>query len=183
MAGTKLLRWGGLVVAIGALVSGGPVGAGTEPPPDIDQEVLDALRAEIQQGFPGESDLTKASEEFGRLVALYDQNTQVGDIGADSELTGLCGAYACSSDSSGALLDAAMDVGDDYLPIDLIDGGPAFTSSNPFKVDPRGLVQYSGFSPEDGDGPENHPGTSRPAESASTRAATRTPISRTATRA
>lgn len=151
--------WGrGCALVVGALglVSSGPALAGDEAPPDIDQEVLDALRAEIPEGFPGESDLTEASEEFGRLVALYNQSTQVGAIGSGSKLTGLCGGYAYSFDKNGALLDAAMDVGDDSPPIDVIDGGQAFTSGNPFKVDPRGLVQYYGFSPENGDGPQNH---------------------------
>ena len=124
----KWRRWwrgGALVIGAVGLASSGPVSAGDVAPPDIDQEVLDALRAEIPEGFPGESDLTEASEEFGRLVALYGQSTQVGAIGSGSKLTGLCGGYAYSYDKDGALMDAAMDVGDDGAPIDLIDGGQA----------------------------------------------------------
>jgi len=150
---TNILRWGGLVIAAAALVTSGPADAGTEPPGD---GTLDELRAEIPEGFPGEQDLTEANEEFLRLVALYGETTDVGDLGTGSRLTGLCGGYAYSFDQDGDLLDAALDVGDDGPPVDIIDGGPAFTSSNPFKVDPRGLVQYFGFSPREGDGPANH---------------------------
>lgn len=152
----KLLHWGGLVLVTGALIGGAPVRAGEQAPPDLDDSVLDALREEIPEGFPGKSDLTEANEEFGRLVAIYGQSTDAGPIGPGSKLTGLCGGYAYSFDSNGDLLDAAMDIGDDSAPVDMMDGGQAFTSSNPFKVDPRGLVQYYGFSPRDGDGPENH---------------------------
>ncbi len=156
MARRALWRRGAIVVGAVALVSGGPALAGTDEPPDIDQELLDALRTEIPEGFPGESDLTEASEEFGRLVSLYGESTAVGPIGASSQLTGLCGGYAYSFEGNGDLLDAVMDVGDDNPPVDIIDGGQAFTSDNPFKVDPRGIVQYYGFSPEEGDGPEDH---------------------------
>jgi len=143
----------GSVVALGLSFS---VGAVAQNDPVIDQDALDALRAEIPEGDPGKYDLTEASEEFGQLVALYGQSTLVGDFGDGSQLTGVCGGFAYSYDKNGDLLDAAMDVGDTDPPIDLLDGGQAFTSSNPFKVDPRGLVQYYGFSPEDGDGPKEH---------------------------
>jgi len=137
----------GLSFTIGAVAQGDPV---------VDQDTLDALRAEIPEGFPGKYDLTEASAEFGQLVSLYGESTEVGDFGDGSQLTGVCGGYAYSYDENGDLLDAAMDVGDGDPPIDVLDGSQAFTSNNPFKVDPRGLVQYYGFSPEDGDGPKNH---------------------------
>ena len=122
-----------------------------------DNAALDALRAEVPEGDPGKFDLTEASEEFGRLVALYDQaTTGVSDFGDGSELTGPCGGWAYSYDSNGDLLDAAMDVGNGDPPIDILDGGAAFTAGNPFRVDVRGLVQYFGFAPENGDGPRNH---------------------------
>lgn len=118
---------------------------------------LDAIRAEIPEGNPGKSDLTEASQEFRKLVELYGQTTQIVDFGDGSMLIGPCGGYAYSYDKNGALLDAAMDVGDGSPPVDLLDGlQQAFTSGNPFKVDPRGVVTYYGFSPEDGDGPRNH---------------------------
>jgi hypothetical protein len=121
-----------------------------------DDDILDALRAEVPESFPGKSDLTEANEEFGRLVAIYGASTEVADFGDGSVLTGLCGGYAYSFDQDGNLIDAAMDLGDDSPPVDIVDGGQAFTSSNPFKVDTRGLVQYFGFAPRDGDGPQNH---------------------------
>lgn len=137
----------GLSVTIGAVAQSDPV---------VDQDTLDALRAEIPEGFPGKYDLTEASAEFGQLVSLFDQSTEVGDFGDGSQLTGMCGGYAYSYDENGDLIDAVMDIGNNDPPVDLLDGGQAFTSSNPFKVDTRGIVQYYGFSPEDGDGPEDH---------------------------
>ena len=122
----------------------------------IDQDALDALREEIPEGFPGKYDLTEANEEFGRLVAAYGQSTEVPDFGTGSSLTGSCGGYAYSFDADGMLIDAAMDTGGGDPPIDVLDGVQAFTAANPFKVDTRGLVQYFGFFPRDGDGPEDH---------------------------
>lgn len=124
---------------------------------ETNDPALDALRAEVPEGFPGEYDLTEASEEFGQLVSLYGQTTAVADFGDESELSGPCGGWAYSYDKNGELLDAAMDVGAGSPPIDILDGGiQAFTASNRFRVDPRGVVQYYGFSPENGDGPRNH---------------------------
>ena len=142
----------GSVVALGLSFA---LGAGAQDD-TVDQDTLDALRAEVPEGDPGKYDLTEANEEFGRLVEIYGQSTQVPSFGDGSQLTGVCGGYAYSFDKNGSLIDAAMDVGDGNPPIDLQGGGQAFTSSNPFKVDPRGLVQYYGFSPRDGDGPEDH---------------------------
>ena len=53
-------------------------------------------------------------------------------------------------------VDAAADWGDDNPPVDLLDGGQAFTTSNRFKVDTRGVVVYYGFMPHEGDGPIDH---------------------------
>lgn len=122
----------------------------------IEGEDLAGLRALIPEGYPGEYDLTAASAEFGQLASLYGQSTNVANFGDGSQLTGLCGGWAYSYDKNGVILDAAFDVGDDFPPIDLLDGVQAFTSSNPFRVDPRGVVIYYGFSPEAGDGPLNH---------------------------
>ena len=138
-------------LTFGALFAGARADARQNDP------ALDALRAEIPEGFPGEYDLTEANEEFGQLVSLYGQTTQIADFGDASMLSGPCGGWAYSYDKNGDLLDAAMDVGNGDPPIDLLEGGvQAFTSANPFRVDPRGIVQYYGFSPEDGDGPLNH---------------------------
>lgn len=141
------------VVALGLSFT---ISASAQSDPVIDQDTLDALRAEIPEGFPGKYDLTEADERFGQLVSLYGQSTAVPDFGDGSVLTGMCGGYAYSYDENGELIDAAMDVGNNEPPVDLIDGGQAFTSSNPFEVDTRGLVQYYGFAPRSGDGPEDH---------------------------
>jgi hypothetical protein len=122
----------------------------------LDQETLDALRSEIPEGFPGERDLTEADAEFRQLVSIYGQSTAVPDFGDGSSLTGTCGGYAYSFGEDGELIDAAVDFGTSDPPVDVLDGGQAFTSSNPFEVDTRGLVQYYGFFPESGDGPEEH---------------------------
>lgn len=149
-------RWlTAVVLAAGAaLVIGGA--AGGQAPSVVDEDTLDALREEVPESYPGKSDLTEANDEFGRLVAIYGESTEVTNTSTESKLTGVCGGYAYSFGENGDLIDAALDVGNDSPPVDIPDGGQAFTSSNPFKVDPRGIVQYFGFSPREGDGPENH---------------------------
>ena len=123
---------------------------------DSSDPALDALRAEVPEGFPGKYDLTEANEEFGRLVELYGESTSVVAFGDGSELSGPCGGWAYSYDKNGELLDAAMDAGDGSPPFDIVDGTQAFTAANPFRVDPRGIVQYFGFAPQVGDGPRDH---------------------------
>ncbi len=145
------------VLTVGTLlVLGLALGAIAQDPPSTGDDALDALRELIPEGEPGEYDLTEADEEFGQLVVLFNESTQVGDFGTGSQLTGPCGGFAYSYDENGDLIDAAMDVGDSAAPVDLLDGGQAFTSSNAFKVDTRGVVIYYGFSPRMGDGPLNH---------------------------
>jgi hypothetical protein len=122
----------------------------------FDEETTDAIRALVPEGFPGEFDLTEASAEYGQFVSALGASTAVGDFGTESKLTGWCGGWAYSYDKNGDLLDAAVDVGDAGPPIDILDGTQAFTASNRFRVDPRGVVVYYGFSPESGDGPLNH---------------------------
>ncbi len=146
------------VVGVGATVALGlAVGAIAQTdPPSTGDDALDAIRDAIPEGFPGKFDLTEASAEFGMLVSLFGQSSQVADFGTGSQLTGPCGGYAFSYDKDRQLIDAAIDAGDNNPPGDLLDGGQAFTSSNPFKVDTSGIVTYFGFSPEVGDGPLNH---------------------------
>jgi hypothetical protein len=145
----------GAAMAVGSLLI--TLEAAAQPQPMvIDDATLDQIRAQIPEGEPGEYDLTEASAEFGQLVSLFGQSTVVADFGVGSELTGLCGGFAYSYDKNGDLLDAAFDVGDDNPPVDLLDGTQAFTASNRFRVDPRGVVVYYGFAPESGDGPLNH---------------------------
>lgn len=139
---------GGLVLLVGS----SPAAAQDD---GLDQSTLDALRAEVPEGEPGDDDIQEGDDRFGRLVAILGQNTIV-NIGSSSKLEGVCGGYAYSFDEDGELIDAAMAFGDGSPPVDVLDGGQAFTSSNRFKVDTRGLVQYYGFMPRSGDGPENH---------------------------
>ena len=134
----------------------GSVAQATEADSEVDQDVLDAIREQIPEGAPGESDLTEADEEFGQLVSLFGESTDVANFGSGSVLTGPCGGYAYSYDEDGQLLDAALDFGDSGPPVDLLEGGAAFTSGNPFEVDTRGVVVYYGFMPDIGDGPLNH---------------------------
>lgn len=144
----------GLVLATGVMLGLGlAVGALAQSTGD---DALDAIRELIPEGEPGEYDLTEADAEFRQLVSLFGASSQVADFGTGSQLTGPCGGFAYSYDKDGMLIDAAMDVGDGDPPVDLLDGGQAFTSGNAFKVDTRGVVVYFGFAPETGDGPLNH---------------------------
>lgn len=145
-----------VVVSVVALGLSLTVGAVAQDDPVVDQDTLDALRAEVPEGFPGKRDLTEANAEFGKLVEIYGQSTVVPNFGDGSQLTGTCGGYAYSFDEDGTLIDAAMAFGDGSPPIDVLDGGQGFTSSNPFEVDTRGLVQYYGFFPRASDGPKDH---------------------------
>jgi hypothetical protein len=117
---------------------------------------LDALRDLIPEGEPGEYDLETADELFAQLSDTWSASGQAEDFGDGSRLTGVCGGFAYSYDEDGELLDAAADFGDDGPPVDLLDGGQAFTSGNRFKVDTRGVVVYYGFMPRDGEGPREH---------------------------
>jgi hypothetical protein len=121
-----------------------------------DDDVLEQMRDLIPPGEPGEYDLTEADAEFGEFVVLWGETTEVADFGDGSKLTGPCGGFAYSYGEDGELIDAAFDLGDRLPPFDPLDGEQAFTSSNPFKVDTRGIVVYYGFAPRGGDGPLEH---------------------------
>jgi hypothetical protein len=149
---TRLIGGVALLVALGS-IGGAHAGAQDDGSGD---DALDEVRALIPEGDPGEYDLTEADALFGQLAAAYGASTAVEDFGDGSKLTGVCGGFAYSYDEDGQLLDAAADWGDDNPPVDLLDGGQAFTSSNRFKVDTRGVVVYYGFMPQDGDGPLDH---------------------------
>jgi hypothetical protein len=152
MRRTRLI--GGIALLFGlAWMGGAQAGAQDD---DGGDESLDELRALIPEGEPGEYDLTAADALFGQLADAYGASTAVPDFGTGSKLTGVCGGFAYSYDEDGELLDAAADFGDDDPPVDLLDGGQAFTSGNRFKVDTRGVVIYYGFMPRDGDGPLDH---------------------------
>ena len=149
---TRLIGGIALLIGVGLL-------AGTHASAQDDgdgDDSLDELRALIPESEPGELDLTEADAMYGQLAAAYGASTAVDDFGDGSTLTGVCGGFAYSYDEDGELIDAAADWGDDDPPVDLLDGGQAFTSSNRFKVDTRGVVVYYGFMPHDGDGPIDH---------------------------
>jgi hypothetical protein len=142
------LGLGGLWLGGGAGAQDGGGGGGNQDP-------LDAIREQVPEGEPGEFDLTEADERFGRLVRDFGDTTDV-DVGTGSALTGPCGGIAMSYDSDGELIDAALDAGGPAPPVDVLDGGQAFTSGNPFEVDTRGVVAYYGFMPQRGEGPMDH---------------------------
>jgi hypothetical protein len=152
MRRTRLV--GGIALLVGVGLLGGAGAAAQDD--DGGDDTLDEIRALIPEGDPGEYELTTADEMYGQLADAYGASTAVPDFGDGSTLIGLCGGFAYSYDEDGQLLDAAADFGDNNPPVDLLDGGQAFTSDNRFKVDTRGVVTYYGFMPRDGDGPIDH---------------------------
>ena len=117
----------------------------------------DALpRALVPEGEPGDLDVTQGDTIYQQIAAEVGKSTAVADFGDGSELSGPCGGFVWSYDGDGKLIDAVADLGNDSPPIDLLDNKQAFTSSNPFKVDTRGVVAYFGFAPQTGDGPREH---------------------------
>ncbi len=152
MRRTRLIGGIALLIGIGLLAG---TNASAQDDGDGD-ESLDEVRALIPESEPGELDLTEADAMYGQLAAAYVASTAVNEFGDGSKLTGVCGGFAYSYDEDGQLIDAAADWGDDNPPVDLLDGGQAFTSGNRFKVDTRGVVVYYGFMPHEGDGPIDH---------------------------
>ena len=118
---------------------------------------------DIPEGVPGDYDIQEGDERFLQYVDAFGETTQVADFGPGSKLEGECGGFAWSYDSNGELIDGAFDAADDNPPLDLVADGPgiaeqAFTSSNPFLVDPGGTVVYYGQAEigPNGDGPLDH---------------------------
>lgn len=148
-------NWRVVAAAIGTLaVVGAGAPAGAAPP--ISDDALDQIRGLIPEGEPGEYDLDEADMLYEQLVSLTNTSAEVADFGDGSKLEGPCGGFAFSYDSDGRRIDAAFDAGDDAPPIDLLTGEQAFTASNPFQVDTRGVVVYFGFAPRSGEGPLDH---------------------------
>jgi len=139
----------GLVVGVG-LLFGATARAADEPPPPP----FDEIQGMIPATEPADVDVDAVNDEFNALAALVAPTTA--DFGSGSTLTGQCGGLAYSYGENGDLIDAAIGLGNGSPPIDLVTGGQAFTSGNPFKVDTRGVVAYFGFMPQTGDGPMNH---------------------------
>lgn len=128
------------------VVSGGTASAGTTPP--IDPGTLDSITP------PAGAELT--DEQAEQLFVTLEGVEAGGATDGSSKLTGPCGGVAFSYDADNQLIDAAYDAGNDAPPVDLIDGGQAFTDSNRYKVDTNGSVTYFGFAPRSGEGPMNY---------------------------
>ena len=144
---SRLRQLGGTVALSAAIVvvTGGTASSQEVPP--IDQATLDSITPP-----PG----TELTDEQAEQIFVTLEGTQAGATSDDSSLTGPCGGVAFSYDGDDQLIDAAYDAGDDAPPVDLIDGGQAFTDDNRFKVDTAGSVSYFGFAPWSGDGPMNY---------------------------
>ena len=142
-------RWlGGCAAATAAmlLVASGPVDAQD----DTLSEELEALVPENADDLDPE-----AIEAFLETLVPF-LNAEAPETGGSSSLTGPCGGVAFSFDGDGNLIDSAYDLGDADPPQDLLNGGQAFTSDNPFLVDSGGKVTYVGFAPQSGPGPQDH---------------------------
>jgi len=132
-------------IAVAVVLLGGQAEAQDDTPP-ID---VDDLASQLP---PPGTELDDAAAE--QLLTALEGTSTAG--GGNSSLTGICGGVAFSFDEDGTLIDAAYDAGDDAPPVDLLDGGQAFTSGNPFEVDTNGDVTYYGFAPRSGDGPMDY---------------------------
>lgn len=147
-----MTRWQWRLGAVGLLtVAGAMVTAGTTAAQDTDgAEALAGL-------LPDDLDALSNDQVDVVIGDLYDLLGEVpAATGGSSSLTGPCGGFAFSFDEDGNVIDAAFDLGDDAPPQDLIDGGQAFTSDNPFVVDTGGSIKYIGFAPRSAPGPKNH---------------------------
>lgn len=86
-----------------------------------------------------------ATDAASLLDAARQATTDAGlEPGGGSSLTGPCLGFALSLDESGTVIDGAADFDPAGPPVDLLDGGQAFTADNPYHVDFKGLVVYAG---------------------------------------
>lgn len=99
--------------------------------------------AEGQAGIWDEQVGERTPEDFEDLVVAQVGNFDIDDEG--SMLEGPCGGLVISYDENGDSVDAVVDYGNGDPPVDVITGDQAFTSSNPFVVDPGGTIVYWGF--------------------------------------
>ncbi len=93
-------------------------------------------------GEAGDLDLPPGEPVFEGLVTAAEDEPL--PDGGDSKLTGPCMGVALSFDDEGNLIDAAADFDDAGPPVDLIDGGQAFTAADPYQVHVNGWVVYGG---------------------------------------
>lgn len=148
----RLLRLGVVSAGLALLITGGSASAQDA---ELDPATLDELSALAPPAnSPDAEDNDSAQQRFDQMAEIVAGSSV--STNSSSKLEGSCGGYAYSYDEDGVLVDAAMALGDGAPIIDIIDGGQAFTSDNPFKVDTAGSVQYFGFMPRSGEGPMNH---------------------------
>jgi hypothetical protein len=125
--------------------------------PTTDEELAEELQAELEELLAdagNEGDLPEIIGEAGDLDLPPGELVYLGAIevatgedapdGEGSELAGPCMGIAMSFRGDGSLLDMAADFNPGAPPIDLLDGGQAFTASNPYEVDVDGFVAYAG---------------------------------------
>ena len=148
----RIWRVGAALLAL-SLTAGAPATAQAD---EASADALERLKHLVPEGQPAAYDIDEADAIYEQLAGLAALTAASGDGGSDSRLSGPCGGFAYSYDDNRFIVDAAADLGDEAPPIDLLDGGQAFTSENPFRVDPDGVVLYYGFSPRDGQGPIDH---------------------------
>ncbi len=160
----RRMRRGTALISVVGLVLFLPLASLATAQDDADDEsnpALDAIRAIIPEGEPGEDDEQEGMDTFLALVAATGDDTLVTEFGGGSKLTGPCGGYTYSYNKKGAVIDGAFDAGTSDPPVDIAGanvGQQAFTSSNRYQVDTEGLVTYFGFMPFEAgeDGPRNH---------------------------
>ena len=108
---------------------------------------LEGPDGDVPEGIPGIWDDAIGAttpEEFMERVDL-GEGFDLTDTGAT--LVGPCGGLVIAYGADGNSIDAAVDLADPGPPIDL-NGNPAFTEGNPFKVDTGGTLAYFGFTPD-----------------------------------
>jgi hypothetical protein len=101
---------------------------------------------ELAEGFAGIWDDNvgaQTPEEFQEMVFDRIPSFDLTDEG--STLVGACGGLAISYDRDGMSIDAMIDNGDENPLIDVYTGEQAMTRSNPFEIDPSGVIAYWGF--------------------------------------
>jgi hypothetical protein len=131
--------------------------AGGSDAPKTDEELADDFQQELEElladaGHDGElpeiigeaGDLDLPPGELVYLGAIEATSAEDTPSGDGSELSGPCMGITMSFGSDGELIDMAADFDEGSPPVDLIDGGQAFTADNPYEVDVDGYVAYAG---------------------------------------
>jgi hypothetical protein len=160
-----------LMVATLSLFVAVPAAEAGEPPPEEgsddgtpstltpeQQALAEEFQAELEEmlaeagidgsvpeivGEPGDLDLPPGTLVYAGAVDAV-ATTDLPD-GGGSELAGPCMGLAMSFGPDGEVIDVAADFDPGAPPVDLMDGGQAFTASNPYQVDVDGFVAYAGM--------------------------------------